>query len=110
VSDFEHSSLEISCSIRSIIAHHQASTVTESAVLPPDLGTSIMAQFRQVFCSKCQSEMVLGRVQEGPSGYDLRTFDCPRCSHQLKTAVKLGDPLQSKATMKWLEGQLIAPE
>ena len=69
-----------------------------------------MPQLRQIICSKCQSEMSLGRIQEGPSGYDLRTFECRRCSHQLKTAVKLGDPMQSKATMDWLQGQLVAPK
>jgi len=54
--------------------------------------------------------MFLGRIQEGPLGYDLRTFECHRCPHQLKTAVKLGDPLQSKDVMDWLQGQLIAPK
>jgi hypothetical protein len=68
-----------------------------------------MPRLRQIICSKCQSEMFLGRIQEGPSGYDLRTFEYPRCSHVLKTAVKLGDPMQSKATMRWLQGQLVAP-
>jgi hypothetical protein len=69
-----------------------------------------MTQLRQIICSKCQSEMFLGRIQEGPSGYDLRTFECHRCSHQLKTAVKLADPMQSKAIMAWLQGQLVAPK
>jgi hypothetical protein len=53
--------------------------------------------------------MFLARIQEGPSGYDLRIFECRRCSHVIKTAVKLGDPLQSKATMGWLQGQLVPP-
>jgi hypothetical protein len=69
-----------------------------------------MPQFRQIICSKCQSEMFLGRIQEGPSGYDLRTFECHRCAHQLKTAVKLADPIHSKAIMAWLQGQLVAPK
>jgi DNA-directed RNA polymerase subunit RPC12/RpoP len=69
-----------------------------------------MSKFRQIICSKCQSEMLLGRIQEGPSGYDLRTYECRRCSHQLKTAVRLSDPMQSKATMDWLQGQLVAPK
>jgi DNA-directed RNA polymerase subunit RPC12/RpoP len=67
-----------------------------------------MPRLRQIICSKCQSEMFLGRIQEGPSGYDLRTFECHRCSHELKTAVKLGDPKQSKAVMAWLQDQLVA--
>jgi hypothetical protein len=82
--------------------------VTESVVLPPK-GKSIMRRLQRVICSKCQSKMFLGRIQEGPSGYDLRTFECPRCPHQLKMAVRLGDPMQSKATMGWLQGQLAAP-
>ena len=68
-----------------------------------------MPQLRQIICSKCQSEMLMGRIQEGPSGYDLRTFEYPRCSHELKAAVKLGDPMQSKTIMDWLQGQLAAP-
>jgi hypothetical protein len=69
-----------------------------------------MPRLRQIICSKCQSEMFLGRIQEGPLGYDLRTFECHRCSHQLKVAVKLGDPMLSKETMNWLQGQLVAPK
>jgi hypothetical protein len=69
-----------------------------------------MPQPRKIICSKCESEMFLGRIQEGPSGYDLRTFECHRCPHQLKTAVKLSDPMQSKAVMDWLQGQLVAPK
>jgi len=69
-----------------------------------------MPRSRQIICSKCQSEMFLGRIQEGPLGYDLRTFECHRCSHQLKVAVKLGDPMLSKQTMNWLQGQLVTPK
>ena len=69
-----------------------------------------MPRSRQIICSKCQSEMFLGRIQEGPLGYDLRTFECRRCSHQLKVAVKLGDPMLSKQTMNWLQGQLVTPK
>jgi hypothetical protein len=84
--------------------------VTESVALPPDSGMSVMSQLRQIICSKCQSEMCLGRIQEGSLGYDLRTFECHRCWHQLKTAVKLADPMQSKAIMAWLQGQLVGPK
>jgi hypothetical protein len=53
--------------------------------------------------------MQLGRIEEGPLGYDLRIFQCLHCAHQIKTAVKLGDPMQSKRTLDWLQGQLAAP-
>jgi hypothetical protein len=68
-----------------------------------------MPLLRQLICSKRQSEMLLSRIQEGPLGYDLRVFQCLHCSHELKTAVKLGDPMQSKRTLEWLQGQLVAP-
>jgi hypothetical protein len=72
------------------------------------LWMSIMPQLRTIICSRCHSEMFLGGILEGPLGYDLRTFECPLCSHQLKTAVKLADPMRSKAIMDWLQGQLVA--
>jgi hypothetical protein len=50
-----------------------------------------MAQLQQVACPNCQSEMSLGLIMPGPLGYDFRTFECPLCAHQVKTAVKLGD-------------------
>jgi hypothetical protein len=57
--------------------------------------------------------MFLGRIQESPSGYDLRTFECHRSPHQLKTAVKLGDPMQSKrqwvgSKANWLHQRKVA--
>jgi len=69
-----------------------------------------MPQLQQIICPNCQSEMSLGRIMPGPSGYDFRTFECHGCAYQLKTAVKLGDPMESKATMDWLRGQLVAPK
>jgi hypothetical protein len=69
-----------------------------------------MPQLQQIPCPKCQSEMSLGRITPGPLGYDLRIFECHRCAHQLKTAVKLGDPMKSKMTTGWLRGQLDAPK
>jgi hypothetical protein len=69
-----------------------------------------MPQLQQIICPNCQSEMSLGRITPGPLGYDFRTFECPGCTHQLKTAVKLGDPMESKMTAGWLRGQLVTPK
>jgi hypothetical protein len=69
-----------------------------------------MAQLQQVACPNCQSEMSLGLIMPGPLGYDFRTFECPLCAHQVKTAVKLGDPMDSKMAANWLRGQLVAPK
>jgi hypothetical protein len=32
-------------------------------------------------CSKCGTMMVLTRFEPDAHGYDLRTFECPRCDH-----------------------------
>src|ERR1700730_13866161 len=32
-------------------------------------------------CSKCDSRMILVLVARGPSGFDIRTFDCANCDH-----------------------------
>jgi len=54
--------------------------------------------------------MSLGRIMPGPLGYDFRTFECHDCAYQLKTAVKLADPMKSRATTDWLQGQLVSPK
>jgi hypothetical protein len=32
-------------------------------------------------CSKCGAEMTLVRIARGPTGFDIRTFDCANCDH-----------------------------
>jgi hypothetical protein len=32
-------------------------------------------------CPKCTAQMYLARIQPEKPGFDLRTFDCPRCQH-----------------------------
>jgi hypothetical protein len=33
-------------------------------------------------CSKCvQAQMLLSKVETGPSGFDRRTFECQKCGH-----------------------------
>jgi hypothetical protein len=36
---------------------------------------------QQPHCPKCDAKMHLARVARGPSGFDIRTFDCARCDH-----------------------------
>ncbi|HBB97226.1 MAG TPA: hypothetical protein DC054_17755 [Blastocatellia bacterium] len=57
-------------------------------------------------CPKCQSRMMLARIELGPNGSDLRTFECPKCEHVQKMLVK--DLLQS-ANTGWTEGGLRSP-
>jgi len=32
-------------------------------------------------CPKCQGRMMLARIEPGPNGSDLRTFECAKCDH-----------------------------
>jgi hypothetical protein len=32
-------------------------------------------------CTKCGATMTLVRIARGPSGFDIRTFDCCECNH-----------------------------
>jgi hypothetical protein len=37
-------------------------------------------------CPTCTAHMYLARIEPEKPGYDLRTFECPRCQH-IETAV-----------------------
>jgi hypothetical protein len=39
---------------------------------------------------------MLARIELGPSGYDQRTFECPKCNHSFKSLVA-NDPMKSDA-------------
>ena len=43
----------------------------------------------------------------GPSGFERRLFECPRCDH-VETSVIASDPLKSKVA-GWLAGELGTP-
>jgi hypothetical protein len=51
----------------------------------------------------------LARITPGPSGFDIRTFECPACDQVHQTVVELVDPMKSRKTNGWLMGQLRAP-
>jgi hypothetical protein len=51
--------------------------------------------------------MVLVRIEPGPNGADLRTFECPTCQQLQKVVVE--DPLTS-AKAGWIAGELKPPE
>jgi transposase-like protein len=60
-------------------------------------------------CPKCQASTMLARITPGPSGFDIRTFECPACDliHQL--VVELIDPMKSLEAAGWCLGELQAP-
>jgi hypothetical protein len=51
--------------------------------------------------------MMLARIAPGPSGSDLRTFECGKCKQVLKETIAT-DPMKSRLS-GWLEGELGAP-
>jgi hypothetical protein len=32
-------------------------------------------------CPKCRAHMMLARIMPARMGFDIRTFECPRCEH-----------------------------
>ena len=51
--------------------------------------------------------MMLARIEPGPNGSDLRTFECAKCDHIHKMLAE--DPLKSFAN-GWLAGELKPPQ
>lgn len=41
-------------------------------------------------CSKCSALMYLALIEPEKSGFDLRTFECPRCQHVETVVVNVG--------------------
>jgi hypothetical protein len=39
-------------------------------------------------CPKCHAYMMLARIMPARVGFDLRTFECPRCDHQQEMMVE----------------------
>jgi hypothetical protein len=56
-------------------------------------------------CLKCQGRMMLARIEPGPAHSDLRTFECPKCSHVLTTTAE--DPMSNAG---WQHSGLQAPK
>jgi hypothetical protein len=58
-------------------------------------------------CSKCQIRMSLAHISPGPTGFELRTFDCSKCGYVEKVAIA-SDPMKS-GDVGWLVGELQPP-
>jgi hypothetical protein len=44
-------------------------------------------------CPKCQMRMMLSRISPGPTGFELRTFDCSKCDYVEKVVIA-SDPMK----------------
>jgi hypothetical protein len=42
-------------------------------------------------CAKCYTPMWLTRIQPDKPGFARRTFECPRCHHQISEVIELGN-------------------
>ena len=51
--------------------------------------------------------MLLSKLEAGPSGFDHRTFECPKCG-RVDTVVVSNDPMTSDM-LGWLAGELRPP-
>lgn len=58
-------------------------------------------------CSRCKARMMLERATAGPTGFEKRLFECPKCDN-VEISVIASDPLKSKA-IGWLAGELRTP-
>jgi hypothetical protein len=58
-------------------------------------------------CPKCQTRMMLSRISPGPTGFELRTFDCSKCDYVEKVVIA-SDPTKS-GDVGWLVGELGPP-
>jgi hypothetical protein len=54
--------------------------------------------------------MLLARIKPGPSSdFDFRIFECPACDRVHQRVVAPVDPMKSKETAHWFQGELRAP-
>ncbi len=55
-------------------------------------------------CPKCQGRMRTTAVSDGPEGFELRRFECLKCTvTEIRTLAS--DPMKSDA-VRWLSGEL----
>jgi len=58
-------------------------------------------------CPQCRTRMVLAGISPGPTGFELRTFDCANCDHVEKIVIA-SDPMKT-GDVGWLVGELQPP-
>ena len=90
-----------------ITAPYRQLPVTESSVmLPPNPRRSMS---NRLPCSKCKAMTMLARITPGPPGFDIHTFECLACNRVYQRVVERVDPMKSRKTAGWLQGELRAP-
>src|SRR5258708_11660709 len=64
---------------------------------------------QQLRCPKCRARMKLARTSPGPTGFELKRFDCSECDHAEQIAIPSDDPVKSDA-VGWFTGELQPPK
>jgi hypothetical protein len=62
---------------------------------------------QELHCPKCRTRMMFARIAPGPTGFELRTFDCANCDHVEKIAIA-SDPAKS-GDVGWLVSEVQPP-
>src|SRR6266481_2185551 len=68
-----------------------------------------MFAIQQLRCPKCRARMKLARTSPGPTGFELKRFDCSECDRVEQIAVPSDDPMKSDA-VGWFLGELQPPK
>jgi hypothetical protein len=58
-------------------------------------------------CPKCRTRLALAHILPGPTGFELRAFDCAKCDYVEKVAIA-SDPTKS-GDVGWLVGEVQSP-
>jgi phage FluMu protein Com len=58
-------------------------------------------------CPRCQTRMMLERYSSGPTGFEQRVLECPKCDH-VEVKVTESDPFTSTAA-GWIDAELRPP-
>ena len=59
-------------------------------------------------CPKCTTRMMLARIMPGTKGYDIRSFECRKCTY-IHVITVATDPMKSEWA-GWLSADLSPPK
>jgi hypothetical protein len=60
-------------------------------------------------CPICKSITMLAGVTPSHLGFHIRTFECRTCNNVHQIVTEWDDPMKSRQTAGWLQGELRAP-
>ena len=66
-----------------------------------------LSPIERPLCQHCLTRTDLTGITSGPAGYELRTFECPKCD-RVQQSVVVSDPMIS--AKGWLGGELRSPD